>query len=120
MVSRSSFILPSLGQTHALFLTKTFIVLVLDMLAFFLISYLERCFLGLLAISITNSGKLVIKKSNLAKISWNWLWFGFQLPNYLVLELTCKYLSCSKQIAWEAIGIWPRLNFSWQRFMHRL
>ena len=48
---------------------------------------------GLLGVSITNSDKLVNpKKVFFPKISMNWLKLGFQLPNYLVLELTARHL----------------------------
>ena len=66
-------------------------------------------------VSITKKDKLVILKSNLAQNALKWQRFGFQLPNYLVLELTEKHFSCSKQIAWEAMGIWHRLNFFWAK-----
>ena len=53
-------------------------------------------------------------------MSWNWLRFGGQLPNYLVLKLTGKHFSCLMHISSEAMGIWSMLHFSGPRLMHWL
>ena len=47
-----------------------------------------------------------------------WLKFEFQLPEYLMLELTGKHFSCSEHISWEAF--WLRIYFSGQRLFHQL
>ena len=53
-------------------------------------------------------------------MSNTWLKFEFQLPEDLVLELSGKHFSCAEHVSWQHIGIWPRLQFSVQRLMHRL